>query len=124
MRKRGSFNCRLRIGNYVMTATVSNELNYAKSSGTDADRQHTQSGYTRTGRTRNLPAFGRGSTPRYPEELVMSALSQKRTLQCVPAMSALPPKADIGTGSWNVRFVPKADICSAAKSITIRSHRR
>ena len=30
-------------------------------------------------------------------------------------MSALPPKADIGTQSWNVRLVPKADICSAAK---------
>src|SRR5215472_18522485 len=30
-------------------------------------------------------------------------------------MSALPPKADIGTQSRNVRFVPKADICSAAK---------
>ena len=30
-------------------------------------------------------------------------------------MSALPPKADIGTRSWDVRFVPKADICSAAK---------
>src|SRR6516165_2963170 len=29
-------------------------------------------------------------------------------------MSALPPKADIGTQSWNVRFVPKADICGAA----------
>src|SRR6516225_186251 len=26
------------------------------------------------------------------------------------AMSALPPKADIGTQSSNVRFVPKADI--------------
>jgi hypothetical protein len=25
-------------------------------------------------------------------------------------MSALPPKADIGTQSWNVCFVPKADI--------------
>src|SRR6516165_2888882 len=25
-------------------------------------------------------------------------------------MSALPPKADIGTQSWNVRFVPKAHI--------------
>ena len=31
-------------------------------------------------------------------------------------MSALPPKADIGTQSWNVRFVPKADICTAAKT--------
>jgi len=26
------------------------------------------------------------------------------------SMSALPPKADIGTQWWNVRFVPKADI--------------
>ena len=33
----------------------------------------------------------------------------------VRPMSALPPKADIGTQSWNVRFVPKADSCSAAK---------
>jgi hypothetical protein len=40
----------------------------------------------------------------------MSALGQKRTsLEC-DGMSALPPKADIGTQSWNVRFVPKADI--------------
>jgi hypothetical protein len=33
------------------------------------------------------------------------------------AMSALPPKADIGTQPRNVRFVPKADILrrSAAK---------
>ena len=29
-------------------------------------------------------------------------------------MSALPPKADIGTQSANVRFVPKADSCTAA----------
>src|SRR5215469_11253647 len=29
-------------------------------------------------------------------------------------MSALPPKADIGTQSRNVRFVPKADSCTAA----------
>ena len=33
----------------------------------------------------------------------------------VRLMSALLPKADIGTQSWNVRFVPKADICSAVK---------
>jgi len=31
-------------------------------------------------------------------------------------MSALPPKADIGTQSPNVRFVAKADICNAANS--------
>ena len=30
-------------------------------------------------------------------------------------MSALPPKADIGTQSWNVRFVPKADILRCEK---------
>jgi hypothetical protein len=40
----------------------------------------------------------------------MSALGQKRTFPNVRPMSALPPKADIGTQSWNVRFVPKADI--------------
>ena len=40
----------------------------------------------------------------------MSALGQKQTLQHVRPMSALPPKADIGTQSGNVRFVPKADI--------------
>src|SRR5215472_1957233 len=32
-------------------------------------------------------------------------------------MSALPPKADIGTQSWNVRFVPKADSCTAANRV-------
>ena len=45
----------------------------------------------------------------------MSALGQKRTLGHVRAMSALPPKADIGTQSWNVRFVPKADILRCGK---------
>jgi hypothetical protein len=40
----------------------------------------------------------------------MSALGQKQTLKPVRVMSALPPKADIGTQSRNVRFVPKADI--------------
>ena len=45
----------------------------------------------------------------------MSALGQKQTSAHVRVMSALPPKADIGTQSWNVRFVPKADImqCSS-----------
>src|SRR5215813_3520005 len=33
-------------------------------------------------------------------------------------MSALPPKADIGTHSRNVRYVPKADSCIAAKSLS------
>src|SRR3974390_301727 len=40
----------------------------------------------------------------------MSALGQKRTFTEVCAMSALPPKADIGTQPCDVRFVPKADI--------------
>jgi hypothetical protein len=42
----------------------------------------------------------------------MSALGQKRTSALVRVMSALPPKADIGTQLRNVRFVPKADIAS------------
>jgi hypothetical protein len=41
---------------------------------------------------------------------LMSALGQNRTSQSVWPMSALPPKADIGTRSRDVRFVPKADI--------------
>jgi hypothetical protein len=45
----------------------------------------------------------------------MSALGQKQTWQRIFLMSALPPKADIGTQSRDVRFVPKADICRAAK---------
>jgi len=40
----------------------------------------------------------------------MSALGQKRTLEHVRVMSALPPKADIGESDWHVRLVSKADI--------------
>jgi hypothetical protein len=54
-----------------------------------------------------------GSNPEQP----MSALRQKRTLQRLLVMSALPPKADIGTQSWNVRSVPEADSCTAAKYV-------
>jgi hypothetical protein len=38
-------------------------------------------------------------------------------------MSALPPKADIGTEPRNVRFVPKADIlrCSKERRYSITS---
>ena len=45
----------------------------------------------------------------------MSALRQKQTWQRILLMSALPPKADIGTQLLNVRFVPIADImqCSS-----------
>ena len=42
----------------------------------------------------------------------MSALGQKQTLERARSMSALPPKADIGTQPRDVRFVPKADIAS------------
>src|SRR5262249_22026173 len=45
----------------------------------------------------------------------MSALGQKQTLRYVRRMSALPPKADIGTQPRNVRFVPKADIRRCSK---------
>jgi hypothetical protein len=45
----------------------------------------------------------------------MSALDHKRTLQSILAMSALPPKADIDHSSGDVRFVPKADSCTAQK---------
>jgi hypothetical protein len=52
----------------------------------------------------------RGATlkQRFCSDADMSVLGQ--TLQRILVMSALPPKADIGTQSWNVRFVPIADI--------------
>ena len=37
----------------------------------------------------------------------------RRFMRPLYAMSALPPKADIGTQSRNVRFVPKADMVGA-----------
>ena len=42
----------------------------------------------------------------------MSASGQKQTLNRSNAMSALPPKADIGRPQLDVRFVPKAVHCS------------
>src|SRR6516225_3633290 len=45
----------------------------------------------------------------------MSALGQKQTLRHLQPMSALPPKADIGTQPRDVRFVPKADIPRCGK---------
>jgi hypothetical protein len=45
----------------------------------------------------------------------MSALGQKRTLAYVGYLSALPPKANIAERHHHVRFVPKADSCTAAK---------
>ena len=46
----------------------------------------------------------------------MSALGQKQTSDRRLLMSAIPPKADIDGCSPNVRFVPKADSCAAAKT--------
>jgi len=37
-------------------------------------------------------------------------MGQKQTSDQRPFMSALPPKADINSGVFDVRFVPKADI--------------
>jgi hypothetical protein len=54
----------------------------------------------------------------------MSHLGQKQTSRHLQPMSALPSKADIGTQPLNVRFVPKADICTAAILSFIRSPRR
>jgi len=57
-----------------------------------------------------------------------SALGQKQTLEQVRVMSALPPKADIGTRPCDVRFVPKADILRCGKkrrySITLSASER
>src|SRR5262249_58838543 len=56
----------------------------------------------------------------------MSAMGQKRTLRCVCAMSALPPKADIGWVCRDVRYVPKADIvrCGERRRYSITSSAR
>src|SRR6516225_3596920 len=45
----------------------------------------------------------------------MSALGHKRTFGLRNAMSALPPKADIGGVSSDVRYVPKADMRTVAR---------
>ena len=44
-----------------------------------------------------------------------SALGQKQTMEHVRVMSALPPKADIGTQPRDVCFVPKADKVRCSK---------
>ena len=46
----------------------------------------------------------------------MSALGQKQTSEKVRPMSALPPKADIGTQPRDVRYVPKADIMRCSRN--------
>src|SRR6516165_6492494 len=49
----------------------------------------------------------------------MSALGQKQTLHRSNRMSALPPIADIPQRRLDVRFVPKADSCTAAKGVLL-----
>ena len=39
---------------------------------------------------------------------------QRRTSRRISRMSALPPKADINGRIFDVRFVPKADVCRPA----------
>src|SRR6476646_8700938 len=46
----------------------------------------------------------------------MSALGQKQTFRSANPLSALPPIADIHGYSWNVRFVPIADIAPLIRS--------
>ena len=46
---------------------------------------------------------------------LMSALGQKQTCAAQKVMSALPPKADMCGALGDVRFVAKADSCTAAK---------
>ena len=46
----------------------------------------------------------------------MSALGQKRTSDQRPSMSALPPKADIGSTCQDVRFVPCVDGSELART--------
>jgi hypothetical protein len=48
---------------------------------------------------------------------LMSALGLKQTLGKVRLMSAIPPKADIAERRCHVRFVPKADSCTAANDL-------
>ena len=65
---------------------------------------------------RNVEAFDPFLRSNNPQDR-MSALGQKRTSRHLQSMSALPPKADIGTQSWNVRFVPKADTPRARETV-------
>jgi len=52
----------------------------------------------------------------------MSAMGQKQTFGPRNSMSALPPKADIGTHSSDVRFVPIADMTALVQTPPRVSH--
>ena len=64
-------------------------------------------------RNQKRPGSGQlKSTGAAPGASRMSALGHKRTFAAQNGMSALPPKADMCSATWYVRFVPKADIVS------------
>jgi len=66
--------------------------------------------------------MGRADLVRHNKmECPMSALGQKRTLNRLHLMSALPPKADITECDRHVRFVPKADIHAHSISWSVRA---
>jgi hypothetical protein len=71
---------------------------------------------------RERPWWRFGHRVRQPSQTPM--LGQKQTWNCLPLMSALPPKADIDERDRRVRFVPKADIPHCGKKVAIRSPRR
>jgi hypothetical protein len=56
-----------------------------------------------------------------PEAERISSAGFHEKFFVAPEMSALPPKADIDRDQSDVRLVPKADSCSAAKKIAITS---
>jgi hypothetical protein len=56
-----------------------------------------------------------GQTARLEAALGNVCFGSEETFTHLQRMSALPPKADIGTHPCDVCFVPKADSCTAAK---------
>jgi phage FluMu protein Com len=67
---------------------------------------------------RTINAIDLRTLDRHPDAAVTRACTHKFTI------SALPPKADIGTQPRNVRFLPKADIMRCGRTGAIRSPRR
>ena len=63
----------------------------------------------------NLPYRPRRIVRCLTDDASLSALGQKQTLTSGQPLSALTPNADIAIRQLNVRFVPKADSCAAAK---------
>ena len=52
----------------------------------------------------------------------MSVLGQKQTCAAHKPVSALPPKADMCSATWDVRFVPIADIrCPLSTCVSCRT---